>query len=222
MSPNEALYWRSSLSKYEPSQISPMLNVGSSSEEYRTADCPQIDHYLIRPLQDRGIHVVHCDLKEAPGVDVVGDLSSDSVRQSIAKLQPRAALCNNLLEHVPDRKVICDSIAELLPVGGYLFVSVPSDYPYHPDPIDTGYRPKPQDIGKLFPYFELMEETTICYGNYAIQIAKKPWLLVRDAYLIFSGAVKPGRWRVLVENYRYFIRQFKVSCVVLKKSDPSN
>jgi hypothetical protein len=61
----------------------------------------------------------------------------------LCRLEPKALLCCNLLEHVLDPERLALHCLELLPRGGLLFVTVPFSYPYHRDPIDTMYRPDP-------------------------------------------------------------------------------
>ena len=55
-------------------QLFPLLNIGSSTLEFRTVTQPYIDHNIFTPLRKRGGTVYHADIKAAPGVDLVGDL----------------------------------------------------------------------------------------------------------------------------------------------------
>ena len=55
-------------------ELFPLLNVGSSTGEFRTRTQPWIDQKIFAPMRQRGGTVYHLDIKEAPGVDIVGDL----------------------------------------------------------------------------------------------------------------------------------------------------
>ncbi|MEZ6022674.1 MAG: hypothetical protein R3C16_04500 [Hyphomonadaceae bacterium] len=48
-----------------------------------------------------------------------------------------------MFEHVVDRDELTRRILSLIPEGGLFFITVPSSYHQHNDPIDTMYRPRP-------------------------------------------------------------------------------
>ena len=54
--------------------VFPMLDIGSSSEYFRKIAHPFIDAHLFAPAREKGLSVLHSDLEDAPGVDLVGDL----------------------------------------------------------------------------------------------------------------------------------------------------
>jgi len=217
MFPEEAIWLGKSLERFAADELSPIINLGSSSADYRSEAGRQIETSVFGPLKNRGVRVIHVDLKNAPGVDIAGDVCDPVVRARIAAEKPRALLCNNILEHVIDREQIAIACDELLPRAGLLFVSAPFRYPFHPDPIDTGFRPDPSAIHALWPRFAQLDGQLIKSGNYAQQLLAKPRLLVRDAYLLAAGFIKPTRWRVLVGNYRFLIPHYWATCVVLRK-----
>ena len=76
----------------------------------------------------------------------------DSAR-SCAGLGVRSVLCCNLLEHVTDRPALAASLQDLVAPGSVAVLSVPFRFPYHADPIDTMYRPRPGELAALFPDF---------------------------------------------------------------------
>ena len=63
----------------------------------------------------------------------------------------RALLCCNVLEHVRDPGEFARRCGTLVMSGGVLAVTVPRSYPHHSDPIDTLYRPTPEEAAALFP-----------------------------------------------------------------------
>lgn len=217
MFPEEAAWFGTVLKQIPGSALSPVVNLGSSSADYRSRACPDIDSNIFRPLNERGVSVYHVDTKPAPGVDIVGDIFSLSVQDAIRAISPRTILCNNLIEHVVDRERFCDICEGLLPPNGILCVSVPHKYPFHPDPIDTMYRPSLDELGRLFPHCHLEMGRVISLGNYLGQLRRKQWLLLRDLFLLAGGALKHDRWRVLVGNYSFLKRPYQVTCGVFRK-----
>lgn len=218
MSPEESKWWMERLGATPADQLSPIVNLGSSTRNYREVVNPFIHANLFAPLALRGVQIVHVDFKEADGVDVSGDFTQSAVQERIRALQTRAVLCNNMLEHVTDRPAVCAAIRSLLPVGGLAFVSVPRHYPYHPDPIDTGYRPSAAQLQADFGSdFATVNQAEVEFGNYLEQLRSKPWLLLRDAYLLVAGVAKVDCWRVFFGNYRHLLRQYSVTCVVLRR-----
>jgi hypothetical protein len=217
MSPEEAIWLGKALLRCKTSELSPLINLGSSSEEYRMNACSEIKEHVFKRLADRGVTVYHADIKKEAGVDIVGNICDKRVQNAICAIQPKALLCNNILEHVLDRELFCKACSSLLPHAGLLFVSVPYKYPYHPDPIDTKFRPDIEELKILFSNFEFVEGEIISFGNYLKQLRAKKWLLIRDAYLFVAGIIKPDRWKVLFSNYQFFSSPYKVTCSVFRK-----
>ncbi|MDI6779690.1 MAG: hypothetical protein QME25_05800 [Bacteroidota bacterium] len=110
----EAKWLGQNIFSTEPDKIFPMLNIGSSTEEFRKIDQPWIDEHITAPAKKNNFKIINADIKKEEGVDIV-------------------------LEHMTNREQFCDSILSATPPGGYIFVSCPYKYPYHPDPIDTKY-----------------------------------------------------------------------------------
>jgi hypothetical protein len=144
-----------------------LLDVGSSTEYFRRVEQPYIDYLVFRPLRHRGAEIVHLDAKEADGVDVVCDLTapeSDALLNGV----PRAniVLCSNLLEHVTDRELVVGRLRDLTEPGGLLVVTVPHVYPYHPDPIDTLFRPTDTELRELVgDGFEPVDSSILAVEN---------------------------------------------------------
>jgi SAM-dependent methyltransferase len=122
-----------------------VLNVGSSTGRFRTVEQPWVDTKVFEPLRDLGVDVVHLDLKPAEGVDLIGDLLDPAFRDGL-KGGWDVAICSNLLEHLEDRASLLEVLPVLVKPGGWLVVTVPCRFPFHPDPIDTMYRPDPGEL----------------------------------------------------------------------------
>lgn len=137
-------------------RLSPMLNAGSQTLPFRRFVQPWIEKYIFAPLMARGVEVVHTDLRPGVGVDIAGDLTDDEFLHRMQAYGFRSLFCSNLLEHVPQPDRLARQLVRTLPVGGLLFVSCPRAFPYHPDPIDTGFRPDVEQLASLFPQTRLV------------------------------------------------------------------
>lgn len=216
-------------------ELFPMLNLGSQTLAFRTEIQPWLDRYLFAPARSLGLKVVHSDMQAAEGVDLVGDLSEPAFRDQLASMRFQSVLCSNLLEHVEHPELVAQTVAQIVPPGGYLLVSAPYRFPYHPDPIDTMFRPSPRELAALFPQTDLIEATIIRGGNlstYALQrLISHPGRVMADARAKWRSmtmgattvslplptskttSADRGRWHWLP----WLVRPFEISCVVLRK-----
>jgi hypothetical protein len=94
------------LGRIPEERLSPLLNLGSSTLQFRTLGQPHIDRYVFAPLRARGCEIIHTDIKCEPGVDLVGDLTDAGFLDRLRALHVRSVLVSNLLEHVTDRRLI--------------------------------------------------------------------------------------------------------------------
>ena len=65
------------LDRLNVSSISPFLNVGSATAEFRERLQPWIHQQIFASLQKRGVVVDHLDIQEGPGIDLHGNLYDD-------------------------------------------------------------------------------------------------------------------------------------------------
>lgn len=198
--------------------LSPLLNVGSSTEEFRTRQQPYIDANIFAPLRQRGANVYHADIKAAPGVDLVGDLLDERFLAEIAKLQIRSAMISNLFEHVTIRQQICEVVMRILPPGGYLFVSGPKDYPYHADPIDTMFRPTIDEMHAHFPGTRIVDSAIIDSGNWRQwNVAERGRPLGRTLARLLVPFYRPQKWWELARQSPYIFKHITAFALVLQK-----
>jgi hypothetical protein len=155
--PPEARWLGARMLALAAEELSPLLDVASSTERFRTRYQPYIDREIFAPLRAAGAEIVHIDRTAGDGVDLVGDLDDPSFMSRLRQSAPRSALVANLLEHVHEPAATAAAIVDVLPVGGYVFVSGPHRYPYHPDPIDNGLRPTVEQLAALFPGTSLVD-----------------------------------------------------------------
>jgi hypothetical protein len=211
----EARWLKERLASIPDQELFPLLNVGSSTHAFRTVDQPHIDELVFASLRARNGRVIHLDVKAAPGVDVVGDLMDAAFRRQVAAMQVRSAIVSNLLEHVTDRAALAELVLNLLPPGGWIFVTGPRDYPYHEDPIDTMYRPTVEEAAGLFEGARVVEGEIIDAGHW--QRGGRPaWRVVaRLAVPVY----RPRKWWELLRQSPYLVRPIKAFAVALKKDE---
>ncbi|QEL13251.1 class I SAM-dependent methyltransferase [Limnoglobus roseus] len=226
MLPKEARWFAAQVARLGDVAVFPMLNVGSHTAEFRARTQPWIDRHLFRPFAERGQSVVHTDIQDAPGVDLVGDLTDADFLDRVRARKFRSVFCNNLLEHVPDPDRICRALTAAVEPGGYLLVSVPHRFPYHPDPIDTMFRPSPEELAKLFPNTTVVAAEKIRCGNLTTYLAgrffQSPAAMLRTAGERARGQTgadraagtgKPGR---PIRFLPWLVRPFVQTCLVLR------
>jgi hypothetical protein len=200
----------------------PMLNIGSHTEEFRTREQPWIDRHVFGPARARGAKIVHLDIREAPGVDLVGDLTDPAFLDRIRAMQFRSAFCSNLLEHVPNRDAIGRAAVDTVQPGGYLIVSCPNNFPYHPDPIDTMYRPGLEELASLFPGTRLLRGELVPCGTLTGYLWGKfvsdPMAMSRNLFKRKSQMVRTTNTGLSARAWLPWLWQtFFQTCLVLKK-----
>ncbi|MGZ4335746.1 MAG: class I SAM-dependent methyltransferase [Gaiellaceae bacterium] len=152
----EAAWLADRLEELPAEALSPLLSIGSGDARLRTTLQPWIEGRVYAPLARRQVRVLHHDLEPTAGVDVAGDLTDPEFLGSLDELNVRSVICCNVLEHVPDPAPVASAIERTVAPGGYLLVTVPSRYPYHPGPIDTLFRPTVEELRLLFPTLTVM------------------------------------------------------------------
>lgn len=153
--------------------VSPLLNLGSSTRHFREISQPHIQNNLFGPLEAAGIKVFHSDLKEGDGIDLTGNILDPEVVDRLAAMKFKTILLSNLLEHVTDREAVADACERIVGPGGHILVTVPKSYPYHPDPIDTLYRPSPEKLASLFGKSVLTSSTIVEDSNFAEDLRRQ-------------------------------------------------
>jgi hypothetical protein len=213
----EAQWFKEQLASMEPARVFPMCNVGSSTEVFRTQEQPWIDELIFAPIVRQGHVVKHLDMKSAPGVDIVGDIGSPDFLKQVANMRFKSFFCSNLLEHLVNREEICRALLHMIPSGGYFFMSAPQFYPYHPDPIDTGFRPSILELAALFPGTYLAKSCVVT-GSTLLGIRRRDPLVLAFTLLRFLFPMyKPVSWWRNRGYLPYFFRRLMATCVVLQK-----
>ena len=197
-----------------------VLNLGSGSKRFREVSKPYINQEIFDPLTRRGAAVVHADLRAGEGIDIGGDLFDPAVQARLRELQPQAVLACNILEHLTKdcRERFPAVLDALLPAGGILVITVPYSYPYHPDPIDTLYRPSAAELCALFPGYEVLYAQLIRSESYGQEfVAGGPGRMVRKVLRMFFPFVRPKRWLSHAHRMLWLFRPYQLTGVILRK-----
>jgi hypothetical protein len=213
----EARWLGRQLSRLDPNYLYPLCNIGSSTEQYRSVDQPYVDRFLFAPARMRSQKVLHVDVKSEVGIDLVGDLDDQEFVAQLAQLEIRSVMCCNLLEHVRNREVICKSILSLVKAGGYIVVSVPNHFPYHPDPIDTMYRPSIVQLAQLFPGSSTHKARIIRASRVRHEMGGNYRMVVRLIAGSLFPVYRPWHWKWRVQRVYEIARGFGVTCLILRK-----
>ncbi len=187
----ESEWIREAISRLDIKEIKQVGNIGSSSLIFRTVIQPHIHNNIIAPMEKNGANVVHIDLKEEEGVDVIGDITSPTFGDNFRE-QFDLVLCTNLLEHVVDINLVVQNLIKSIKKTGYILITVPYKYRLHFDPIDNGFRPTPDEIANLFDTNNISVKSSkiISINNieaYRIRKSRYPFWGHRERLLYFFG-----------------------------------
>jgi len=202
-------------------ELSPLINIGSSTREFREAAQPWMARHIFGPLAARGIAVVHLDARFGDGIDICADLLDDADFARIRERRFRALLCCNVLEHVENAAGFARRCAELVLPGGIIVVTVPRSYPHHRDPIDTLFRPTPEEAAALFPGTDVLAAEIVDVGeSYRDQVRRRPWLLLRHLARLPVPFLGFAEWRRSMQKPYWLFHDYLVSALVLRRRPP--
>jgi len=196
------------------------LNIGSSTERFRTHSQPHIDQQLFAPLRSAGVRVIHCDLQDDPGVDLVGDVFDPAYRERLRAFNAELLICSNLLEHLTDPQAFASACAGLVEPGGFVLITVPSNYPFHPDPIDTMFRPTPGELAEMFPGWEIIEAEEMTCGNFREDLARGGmfWRNAgRHLTRLAAPFYRPRYWLSCAHRMLWLFRRYRVTLLLVRK-----
>lgn len=220
MRPEEAAWIGERLSKLN---IATVLELGSSTRDFRTKTHPHHDRLIHAPLRAKNVRIILSDLQPDVDIAIAGDIFSDSVQGKLRQVNADAVLCCNMFEHVADRERLASICHDVLRPGGYLIVSVPFSYPYHTDPIDTYFRPTPEEIAAMFPEYALIESAIVDSSTFGHEMATSsaflPRELVRRAYCLCKVWLPRSEYVELNHRLLWLFRPYRISCVVLRRPE---
>lgn len=201
-------------------EVSPLLNLGSSTRAFREQAKPHIERELFAPLRAAGVSIFHSDLKQADGVDLAGDILDPAVGADLKARGFRSLLIANMLEHVRDRDAVTRACEEIVGPGGLILATVPSSFPYHADPVDTGYRPAPRALAAAFRESDSVLTEEVEGRTYREEIAARGSSVGRELgeTLGFGliGFARPRSFRARLSRWRWYRRPYAVSVALVR------
>jgi SAM-dependent methyltransferase len=200
--------------------VSPLLNLGSSTRHFREVIKPHVESELFAPLREAGVKVVHSDLKKDEGVDFAGDILDPKVMRRLKGMGFKCVLLSNLLEHVRDREAVTAACEKIVGPGGFILATVPSSYPYHADPIDTGYRPSPAELAAAFKRSEPLIIEEIMELTYAEDLKARGLTvggeLIRTFLWSLIFFVRPRSAAARLHRWLWYSKPRRVAIALLK------
>ena len=162
----ESLKIQNIIKKHKP--FANIINLGSGNVEQLKKTKPWVSKNVFDLLKKQKAKILHVDAENFPSVDIVQDLSQPNSLSFCDKLKgSRLFILANVLEHIPKKAhaEFLKKIYSKMKSKDGLIITVPYDYPYHADPIDTMYRPTPHDLQALLP-LTWIESEIVTAGSY--------------------------------------------------------
>ena len=192
-----------------------IINLGSGNVEQLKKTKPWVSKNVFDLFKKQKAKILHVDAENFPGVDIVQDLSEPNSLFFCDKLKgSKLFILANVLEHIPKKAhaEFLKKIYSKMKSKDGLMITVPYDYPYHADPIDTMYRPSARDLQKLLP-LTWLEGEIVNAGSYLEEFSKMGTLKkIRKLLKPFWIFQKPSKW---LENHRlfYLFKNYRITIV---------
>jgi hypothetical protein len=94
---------------------------------------------------------------------------------------------------------------------------VPFSYPFHRDPIDTLYRPSPDDLIRLFANARPLRAEIVDAGeSFRDQVKKRPWILFRQALRFPFPFLGFSRWQRSMGKLYWLFHNYEVTGAVFR------
>lgn len=152
-------------------KINNILDISGGSWFLRRIRQYYIEKYIFNNFKKKKI-----DIKRT-------DFSNDVCLKNFRKIgQFDLVFANNLLEHVTNIKSATENISRAVRKGGYLCVSVPHQFPYHPDPIDNMFRPNLKELKALFPNFKIIKGKEII-EKHKFVFTKQSFITLNEVFI---------------------------------------
>jgi hypothetical protein len=188
------------------------VNLGSGDINNLLLKKPWIEKNIFSHFKKK----INIDKIAFDDIDIVGDLANPSIYKSIKKIECNKIffLCN-VLEHVSskNRKIIFNNIYACMNSRDELIISVPYDYPYHADPIDTLYRPSPEALSRRIN-LKWQKKIIIESGRYIEEFLRMPiFKKIRRILKPIWILQKPSSYLHNFHQLFYLFKSYKVSIV---------
>ncbi len=223
----EAEFIGTILDGFSDDELDPVLEIGASTLSFRVSVKPHINENIHSKLFARGIRVIHSDFKPDPDIanpedQIIGDVFDEKIFKRMLDTKPKCILLCNILEHVKNPKELCERIMEISNEKTIIIVTVPFSFPYHRDPIDTLFRPSPEELIKNFNDVEVIHKEIIEGSNFGEHLKKLNHAaafirLTKEILKIFIHLVTFQIKRIKFSRILWLRKNYAVSLVVLKK-----
>lgn len=216
----ESLWFKKIIQQHLP-EGGVVLNIGSSTKEFVEQTQPYIKKNLFDVMAAKGANIYNVDIKSAEGVDFVGDVTDAHFVEKLKTLQADLIICSNLLEHLENREVFCKALANLVVGRTKLIVSVPFSYPYHPDPIDTMYRPDPVELSKSFQQLTMSQSEVVDGGWFVLtkEVSKNMfaalWLVLKTAPAFLLASILANQSKA--DRMQWVFKRISATCAVFEQ-----
>ncbi len=218
----EAIWLGKLLNVEAAENLSPLLNIGSSTSQFREIEQPWTLHFIFEPLKQRGVDVLHLDSRDGAGIDIRANVLCARELPRIQALGAKAVLCCNILEHVSDPAALARRCIEIVGPGGLIFVTVPYSYPHHRDPIDTMFRPTPDELARLFSPAVMVTGEIIDTGqSWWNDVGKRPWILLRPLLRLPFPFVNFAGWMRSVRRLYWLWHPYRVTGALFRVPAPA-
>lgn len=193
------------------------LNLGSSTREYREKEQPFIQEFIFGPLEGR-CSITHCDMKQADGVDLVGDLADPEFLAALSRRRFDLIVCTNLLMHLERPSPVYRLMQECLRPGGHLILTTPTLYPYCGDPVDSKYRPRAEEVVAQLPALQPLKcETLVIDARQATALLRRPRSLVSLLANVLLPVRGLKKWQRTASDLPHLFDNYQVACVLMVK-----
>ena len=205
-----------------------LLNIGSSSLNFRTNIQPHIHKNIFDFVSKKGVKITHTDIQDVEGVDLVGDLLDEEFVKTLENEQFDIIVCSNLLEHLEEIDPVCKTIEKILKKNGLAIITVPYNYPYHLDPIDNMFRPTVKELQEKFLKLRKLKGIILktksfnkalnkTEANYFQKLINQPKMFLLILFRVFLPFYKFQVWKKTMFGVVRLFKPFSVTCLVLKK-----
>jgi len=197
-----------------------VINLGAGDVVKTSRKKPWINNNVFVPLNDRGLKTVNVDFFDFPGIDKLADFSQPQALRFLSEYQsPKLIILANVLEHISQstRENLIRELERNLRQGDYLLITAPHAYPYHPDPIDSMYRPSFENLQALLNLNWLFAGHVNC-GSFWRDLSSMSWQkkirkLIKPL-IIFQ---KPKKYWSSVHQLLFLFRDYEIAVVFGQK-----
>ena len=218
----ESIWISEKIKEILPEEPFPVHNIGSSTLVYRTKKQPFIQKIIFNLFSDEKKQVIHLDMKEDEGIDLVGDLSDENFRNEVKKLKPKLILCNNTLMYLNSktRKELSEILFDILEKNGYLIITNSHVFPPSPDPVEEYYRASPNQMYHTLFYNFILLDKKVIETNYTFYklLKSKPKLIFIKILRLFLPFYKTKEWWFMLKYYLFSLnKNYSATCLFLRK-----